>query len=167
VFGYRFKPKPLFAGLRLTFYVNHKRLPHLMAIFALFRIQRGYSRFVRFVEAFSLYETVTKKFDVVWCWRMQQSDANKADPSGNIDWYQNRRQKVVNRGVLRSCRGDLTFKFDKNPLTYSASYINLVGLELCLGVAKPSKAPVPTGLIDIKQQSATTSCSTQIATFSW
>jgi len=33
VLGYRFKLKALFAGLRLTFYVNHKRLPHLMAIF--------------------------------------------------------------------------------------------------------------------------------------
>jgi len=33
VFGYRFKPKALFAGLKLTFHVNHKRLLHLMAIF--------------------------------------------------------------------------------------------------------------------------------------
>jgi len=39
----------LFAALRLTFYVNYKRLLH-WRYFALFRIQRGYSRFVRFVN---------------------------------------------------------------------------------------------------------------------
>jgi len=40
----------LFASLRLTFYVNYKRLLHLWWYFGLFRIQRGYSRFVRFVN---------------------------------------------------------------------------------------------------------------------
>jgi len=53
---------------------------------------------------------------------------------------QNCRQKVVNRGALRSCggasrlcKGGLTFKFDKNALIYSVSYFNLGCLELCLG----------------------------------
>jgi len=38
------------------------------------------------LKAFSLYETVAKKFDVVWCWRSQQFDINVTEPSGNIDW---------------------------------------------------------------------------------
>jgi len=41
----------LFAALRLTFYVNYKGLLHFNGdIFALFWIQRGYSRFVGFVN---------------------------------------------------------------------------------------------------------------------
>ena len=39
------------------------------------------------LEAFSLCEAVAQKFDVIWCWRRQQSDVNKTDPSGNVDWY--------------------------------------------------------------------------------
>jgi len=66
---------------------------------------------------------------------------------------QNRRQKVVKRGVLhlcggalRSCRGGLTFKFEKTPLTYSVSYFNLGGLELCLGGISPPKPPRGDGM---------------------
>jgi len=40
----------LFAALRLTFYINYKRHFHSMRYFALFLIQRGYSRFVRCVN---------------------------------------------------------------------------------------------------------------------
>ena len=38
------------------------------------------------IEAFSLYKTVVQKFDVIWCWKRQQSDINETDPSGNMYW---------------------------------------------------------------------------------
>ena len=38
-------------------------------------------------------------------------------------------------------QGGLTFKFDKIPLIYSASYFNWGGLELCLGGLSPPKPP--------------------------
>ena len=50
----------LFAVLKQTFYVNHKRLPHLMAIFrSVFGFSEGTRALLGFSkEAFSLYETV-------------------------------------------------------------------------------------------------------------
>ena len=60
---------------------------------------------------------------------------------------QNRRQKVVNRGLcvcaggFTFMQGGLTFKFDQIPLIYSVSCFNLVGLELYLGGNSPPKPP--------------------------
>ena len=51
--------------------------------------------------------------------------------------WKRKRQKVVNRGALRSCRGGLTLKFDKNSTNYCVSNFNLGGLELCLGGLRP------------------------------
>ena len=44
-------------------------------------------------------------------------------------------------------QGGLTFKFDKIPLIYSASYFNWGGLGALFGRAKPTKASVATGLV--------------------
>jgi len=143
---------------------------------AIFRAVSGSTRALLglLIEAFSFYETVAKKIDVAWCWRMQEFDINKIDPSGNIDWYQNRRQKVVSRGslclcggALRSCRGAWHSNLTKILLTYNVSYFNVGGLGTLFGGLSPPKPPLATGLIDTKQQSATTSYSTQIVTFSW
>ena len=49
-------------------------------------------------------------------------------------WNQNCRQKVLNRGALRLCRGDWrSANLIKAPLNHSVSYFNLGVLELCLG----------------------------------
>jgi len=39
------------------------------------------------VEAFTLYETVTYKSDVIWCWKRQHSDVNESKPSGKIGYH--------------------------------------------------------------------------------
>ena len=54
---------------------------------------------------------------------------------------QNSRQKVVNRGALRLCKGTWHSSLTKIPLTYSVSYFNLCGLGAAFGRAKPTKAP--------------------------
>ena len=36
------------------------------------------------IEAFSLYETVAKKFHVISCWKMQQSDVNETTPVATL-----------------------------------------------------------------------------------
>ena len=64
-------------------------------------------------------------------------------------WTQNRRQKVVNRG-LYICVGGLYVRagggwhsnLTKSPLTYSVSYFKLGGLEFCLGGLSPQKLPM-------------------------
>jgi len=53
---------------------------------------------------------------------------------------QNRRQKVVNRGALRSCRGAWHSNLTKSPPIYSVSYFNLGAWSFVWG-AKPTKAP--------------------------
>jgi len=55
----------------------------------------------------------------------------------------------VLRGSLRLCGGLDIIKLGKISLIYSVSRCNLGFLELCLGRAKPTKAPVATGLVSL------------------
>ena len=55
--------------------------------------------------------------------------------------HQNTRQKIINRGALRLCKGGLTFKFDKNFMIYSVSYFRLGGLRALFGGLSPPKLP--------------------------
>jgi len=60
----------------------------------------------------------------------------------------NRRQKVDNKGALRSCKGDLKFKFDKNSTKFYCFIFQLGGwLGALFGEAQPTNAPVVTGLL--------------------
>ena len=78
-------------------------------------------------------------------------------PHKNLDWaaYQDRRQKVFNRGLCSSakrlfvCAGGLDIiKLTKTPLIYSVSRFSFGGLELCLaGLSPPKPPPVATGLL--------------------
>ena len=54
---------------------------------------------------------------------------------------QNRRQKVVNRGALRSCRRGLTFKFDKNSTNFYCFIFQFGGSWSFLGDLSPPKHP--------------------------
>ena len=60
-------------------------------------------------------------------------------------------QEVVNEGALRLfgdwclCRGDLSFKLNKNSTDYDVPYFNLRGLELCFLGAMPTKTPLGDG----------------------
>jgi len=89
-----------------------------------------------------------------WCYALgislcAQRSFAQCSASAAPPHIQNRRQKVVNRGALRLCRGAWNTNLKKIPLIYSVSYFNLEGLELCLGGiralfgggAKPTKAP--------------------------
>jgi len=68
---------------------------------------------------------------------------------GAIPRAQNRRQKVVNKWPLRLCGGGFTFvqgrldikNWQKFHWFIVLQISNLWGLELCLGGAKPTKAP--------------------------
>ena len=71
-------------------------------------------------------------------------------PHKNLDWaaYQDRRQKVFNRGLCSSakrlfvCAGGLDIiKLTKTPLIYSVSRFSFGGLGALFGGAKPTKAP--------------------------
>jgi len=68
--------------------------------------------------------------------------------------YQNRRQKVFNRGLCSSagelcvCAGGLDIiKLTKIPLIYRVSLSIWCGLEICLGGLSPPNPPVATGLL--------------------
>ena len=54
---------------------------------------------------------------------------------------QNRRQKVSNGRDLHLCRGAWHWKFDKTPLTYTASHFNLRGLGTSTGGLRPPRPP--------------------------
>jgi len=61
------------------------------------------------------------------------------EPLSKLGHKQNRRQKVVNKGLyvcaggLRSCRGCLTFKFEKNSENSQHFIFQFGDLGLCLG----------------------------------
>ena len=64
---------------------------------------------------------------------------------------QNRRQKVLNRGTLRSCSSAWhSENLTRTPLIYSASYLNMGPWSFVWG-AKPTKTPVATRLVAIQQ----------------
>ena len=62
--------------------------------------------------------------------------------------WQNRRQKVFNKGALRLCGGIDIQKLTKTPLIHSVSCFSLGGLGSFFGGAKLIEAPGPvaTGL---------------------
>jgi len=63
--------------------------------------------------------------------------------------------------------GGLTFKFDKNSTNLQCFIFQFGRAWSFVWGLSPPKPPLATGLIDTKQQLATTSYSTQIVTFSW
>jgi len=61
--------------------------------------------------------------------------------SSGVARVQNRRQKVVNRGALRSCRGALHSNLKKIPLIHSVSYFNLGWIGALFGGLSPPEPP--------------------------
>ena len=61
-------------------------------------------------------------------------------------YKQNRRQKIVNRGSLRSCAGVWHSNLTKIPLICSVSYFNWGGLGVYLGELRPPNPPWRRGL---------------------
>jgi len=59
----------------------------------------------------------------------------------SLDYRQNRRQNVFNRGLYFCARGFDIENLIKQALIYCGSYFSLGGLVLCLGGAMPTKPP--------------------------
>jgi len=76
------------------------------------------------------------------CWKdtwLVEHSANVSHTA--VSCLQNRCQKVVIRGALRSCRGDWHSNLTKLPIIYSVSYLKWGGLDLCLGGSATKALP--------------------------
>ena len=73
---------------------------------------------------------------------LKSNDCYQKNADKRLVWRQNRHQTAFYRGALHLCSELDILKFEQTSLFYSASYFNLEveGLELCFGGAKPTMA---------------------------